>query len=65
MEELDLVDQMNWEDSDKVEMISLEEAGLEEAPLLEETHRCGYVFRSGIVTYLDWFYDGDSSEYTQ
>ena len=27
--ELDLVDQMEWEDSDKIEFISLEEAGLE------------------------------------
>lgn len=31
MEELDLVDEMAWEDSDKVEFISLEEAGLENA----------------------------------
>lgn len=29
MDTLDLVDEMNWEDSDKVEFISLEEAGLE------------------------------------
>lgn len=29
MENLDLVDEMQWEDSDKVEFISLEEAGLE------------------------------------
>ena len=28
-EYLDLVDEMQWEDSDKVEFISLEEAGLE------------------------------------
>lgn len=28
-EYLDLVDQMEWEDSDKVEFITLEEAGLE------------------------------------
>lgn len=26
---LDLVDEMNWEDSDKVEFLTLEEAGLE------------------------------------
>jgi len=56
--ELDLVDEMNWEDSDKVEIISLEEAGLEEAPLAEETHRHGHVFRNGIHAYLDWFFDG-------
>jgi len=58
MEQLDLVDEMNWEDSDKVEIISLEEAGLEEAPLAEETHRHGHVFRNGIHAYLDWYYDG-------
>lgn len=29
MEALDLVDEMQWEDSDKVEFISLEDAGLE------------------------------------
>jgi len=28
-EQLDLVDEMGWEDSDKIEFISLEEAGLE------------------------------------
>jgi len=56
--ELDLVDEMNWEDSDKVEIISLEEAGLEEAPLAEETHRHGHVFRNGIHAYLDWYFDG-------
>ena len=28
-DQLDLVDEMNWEDSDKVEFISLEDAGLE------------------------------------
>lgn len=28
---LDLVDEMQWEDSDKVEFITLEEAGLENA----------------------------------
>lgn len=29
MESLDLVDEMYWEDSDKVEWLTLEEAGLE------------------------------------
>lgn len=29
MEELDLVDEMTWEDSPKVEWLTLEEAGLE------------------------------------
>jgi hypothetical protein len=54
----DLVDEMNWEDSDLVERISLEEAGVEEASLVEETHLHGVVFRSGIHSYLDWFYEG-------
>jgi hypothetical protein len=30
MNALDLVDEMQWEDSDKVEWVTLEEAGLEE-----------------------------------
>ena len=30
MQELDLVDEMAWEDSDKVEWLTLEEAGLEQ-----------------------------------
>ena len=29
MEQLDLVDEMMWEDSDKIEFISLEQAGFE------------------------------------
>lgn len=29
MDDLDLVDEMEWEDSDKVEFLTLEEAGLE------------------------------------
>ncbi len=29
MEQLDLVDEMSWEDSEKVEWLTLEEAGLE------------------------------------
>lgn len=31
LDDLDLVDEMAWEDSDKVEFITLEEAGLESA----------------------------------
>lgn len=31
MDELDLVDEMMWEDCDKVEFVTLEEAGLENA----------------------------------
>jgi hypothetical protein len=35
MEELDLVDEMAWEDSDKVEFLTLEEAGLEESSMMD------------------------------
>jgi len=56
--EIDLVDEMNWEDSSKIEMLSLEDASLEEPALEEETHLHGKVFRNGIHAYLDWFYDG-------
>jgi len=55
---IDLVDEMDWEDSDKVQKLTLEEAGYEEEMLVEETHLHGKVFRSGIHAYLDWFYDG-------
>ena len=57
MEQLDLVDEMNWEDSDKVEKITLEEAGF------EETNESDNAFKSGIYAYLDWFYDGEMSEF--
>lgn len=57
--QLDLVDEMQWEDSGKVEMVSLEDAGLEEESLTDEIEATsGTVFRNGIYTYLDWFYDG-------
>ena len=59
MEQLDLVDEMNWEDSDKVEKITLEEAGF------EETNKTDNAFASGIHAYMDWFYDGDSSAFEQ
>lgn len=58
-ESLDLVDEMNWEDSDKVDVVSLEQAGLEEESLVDEIEAVsGTVFRNGIYAYLDWFYDG-------
>jgi hypothetical protein len=57
IEILDLVDEMNWEDSDKVEKLSLEEAGL------EELNPNDTVFAAGIYSYLDWFYDGEMSEF--
>ena len=53
MKSLDLVDEMNWEDSDKVDMLTLEEAGLEEDNESDNSFKCG------IFAYLNWFYDGD------
>ena len=55
--QLDLVDEMNWEDSPKVKKITLEEAGL------EETNETDNSFMHGIYTYLNWFYDGEMSEF--
>jgi hypothetical protein len=64
IETFDLVDEMNWEDSDKVEKISLEEAGLEEELLTSEIEaKSGTIFHQGLLTYLDWFYDGEQSEF--
>jgi hypothetical protein len=57
MEQLDLVDEMNWEDSDKVEKISLEEAGFEESNAMDNA------FAASIYAYVDWFYDGEMSEF--
>jgi hypothetical protein len=54
---LDLVDEMDWEDSDKVEKVTLEEAGL------EEWNETDNVFAAGIYAYLNWFYDGEMSEF--
>ena len=54
---LDLVDEMQWEDI--VEFDSLEEVGLEEE---NETDNS---FKHGILSYLNWFYDGESSEYNE
>lgn len=56
-EELDLVDEMNWEDSDKVEKLDLETAGLEERNEIDNH------FKASIMAYLDWFYDGEMSEF--
>lgn len=57
-EEIDLVDEMMWEDSDKVEKLDLEEAGMEERNDMDVS------FKSGILTYLDWWHDGSGSDYT-
>lgn len=57
LETIDLVDEMNWEDSDKVERLTLEEAGLEESNPMDEAFTCS------ILAYCDWFYDGAMSEF--
>jgi hypothetical protein len=57
VETIDLVDEMNWEDCGKVEVLTLEEAGL------EEWNPTDSAFASGIYAYLDWFYDGEMSEF--
>jgi hypothetical protein len=63
---MDLVDEMQWEDVIPDEcIVSLEEAGLEESseqPLFglmgaEST-------RHSIYSYVEWFYDGDSSAFS-
>ena len=43
-EYLDLVDEMEWEDSDKVEFITLEEAGLENSDFdtVRNAQKIGY-----------------------
>lgn len=59
LETIDLVDEMNWEDSDKVEKVTLEQAGLEEECEFDNH------FKAGIFAYLNWFYDGEMSEFDQ
>ena len=54
---LDLIDYLDVEDCGKVEVLTLEEAGL------EEMNPTDNVFASGIYQYLDWFYDGEMSEF--
>lgn len=55
-EQLDLVDEMQWEDCEKIDVISIEEAQLEETITFDERY-------SSIYTYLDWFHDGEQSEF--
>jgi hypothetical protein len=57
LETLDLVDEMDWEDSDKVERLTLEEAGLEESNPMDAAFACS------VLAYCDWFYDGEQSEF--
>lgn len=58
--ELDLVDEMEWEDSDKIEFVSLEEAGLEESHAEPVFGLEGSTF-SSVYEYAEWFYDNDQS----
>ena len=53
---IDLVDEMQWEDSEKIEKVTPEQAGLEEENETDNT------FTHGIYAYLNWFYDGDHSD---
>jgi len=56
-ETIDLVDEMQWEDSDKIEKLSLEEAGI------EEENSNDLCFKNSIYSYTEWFYDGDDIAY--
>jgi len=56
---LDIIDTKRIENDDTIEAISLEEAGLEELDPNDTA------FKSGIIAYLDWFYDGEMSEFDQ
>jgi hypothetical protein len=56
---IDLVDEMEWEDSDKIEKVTLEEAGLEERA--QHSDEC---FKEGILDYMQWFYDGELPGYS-
>lgn len=61
--ELDLVDQLAWEDSEEIEFISIEEAGLEEEAEQAAFGICDKENNStgGIYDTLLDFYDGDTS----
>jgi hypothetical protein len=61
----ELVDLPSWEESarERGVMVSLEEAGLEEAddtPL----HGIYHSSEGSIYSYTDWFYDGDESAFS-
>lgn len=58
--QLDLVDEMEWEDCDKVEKITLEEAGLEETN--DHVHGVYHSSAGSIYSYLAWYYDKDNNE---
>ena len=54
-EEIDLVDEMNWEDCDKIEKLDLVETGFEERNEMDNH------FHNSILAYLEWFWDCDPS----
>lgn len=63
--QFDLVDEMQWEDvaAERGLIISLEEAGLEEAddaPL----HGVYHSSEGSVYSYTDWFYDNDESAFS-
>jgi hypothetical protein len=54
---IDLVDEMDWEDSENVSKLTIEEA------LFEEPNPFDNCFKSSIYTYLNWFYDGEQDDF--
>jgi hypothetical protein len=54
---IDLVDEMDWEDSENVPKLTIEEA------LFEESNPFDKCFKSSIYTYLNWFYDGEQDDF--
>lgn len=58
--QLDLVDEMMWEDV--VEFETLEEAGFEESD--ESLHGNMLSSEGSIYSYTDWFYDNDQSAFS-
>ena len=60
--QLDLVDQMEWEDH--VEFLTLEEVGLEEGNDDEPVHGQYLSIEGSIYGYLAWFHDGDDEAFS-
>ena len=58
-EVLDLVDEMQWEDSPKVEKVTIEEAGFEESNHTIER------YQYSVYEYMEWFYDGELPGYSE
>ena len=57
VEVLDLIDMAGWEDCGRVDVLTLEEAGFEEINPTDNS------FASGINAYLEWWHDGEMSEF--